>query len=87
MSCEKNVNRVLNSFNSRCECEEGYTEDPKSSLCIRCYSYNRRCHIVCPSSTYADEKEFVCTEIKYFEKENSLLIIISSVILLIVLFG
>lgn len=87
LECEENRKRTLNSYTSMCECEKGYTEDPKTKECIRCYTYHDNCHIGCPKSTYADDSEYVCIERYFLVKDNIILILLSSMTIIIAIIG
>lgn len=51
LSCAEN--RVLNTFNQRCQCEKGFKENETTKECKKCYFYEGECLSMCPLNTVA----------------------------------
>lgn len=60
MECEDD--RELNPNSARCKCKDGFTEDPMTFECTKCYFYESKCFVQCPLSTYVEENGFICLE-------------------------
>lgn len=60
IECKPGLNRILNNFTNKCECEKGYKEDSADKLCKKCFNFDGKCYFECPNNTILNTKEGSC---------------------------